>query len=249
MQPLTKGPYSARLAVSEADLSAAFTLRHLCFRAARGQRQSATDADPFDARCQHMLISDTVTGDLVCCYRLMTFANGRATAAGYAAQFYDLTPLADLDAPLIELGRFCLHPDRSDPDILRLAWAALTRLVDAQGTAMLFGCSSFAGADPAAHGAALGHLARHHLAPSDRSPGVRVVEAVALAPFAQQTPDHPPALPPLLRTYLGMGGWVSDHAVIDRDLDTLHVFTGLAIAAIPAHRAAALRALAADTTS
>ena len=43
-----------------------------------------------------------------------------------------------------------------------------------------------------------------------------------------------------------MGGWVSDHAVIDRDLDTLHVFTGLAIAAIPPHRAAALRALAAD---
>jgi L-ornithine Nalpha-acyltransferase len=34
-----------------------------------------------------------------------------------------------------------------------------------------------------------------------------------------------PRLPPLLRTYLGMGGWVSDHAVVDRELDTLHVFT------------------------
>jgi L-ornithine Nalpha-acyltransferase len=246
MQPLTKGRYSARLAVTKADLSSALALRHLCFRAARGQRQTASDADPFDARCQHMLVCDTVTGDLVCCYRLMSFANGRATAAGYAAQFYDLTPLAAIDAPVIELGRFCLLPDRSDPDILRLAWAALTRLVDAQGAAMLFGCSSFVGADPAAHAAALGHLARHHLAPSDLSPGVRAVEAVALAAFAQPTPDRLPALPPLLRTYLGMGGWVSDHAVIDRDLDTLHVFTGLSIAAIPPHRAAALRALAAD---
>ncbi len=54
------------------------------------------------------------------------------------------------------------------------------------------------------------------------------------------------ALPPLLRTYLGMGGWVSDHAVIDRDLDTLHVFTAVEIAKIPPARARALRAIAAD---
>ena len=32
-------------------------------------------------------------------------------------------------------------------------------------------------------------------------------------------------LPPLLKFYLRLGGKVSDHAVIDRDLDTLHVFT------------------------
>ena len=30
-----------------------------------------------------------------------------------------------------------------------------------------------------------------------------------------------------------MGGWVSDHAVVDRQMNTLHVFTGLEIAAIP----------------
>ena len=34
-------------------------------------------------------------------------------------------------------------------------------------------------------------------------------------------------LPPLLKFYLRLGGRVSDHAVIDRDLDTLHVFTYL----------------------
>ena len=49
------------------------------------------------------------------------------------------------------------------------------------------------------------------------------------------------AMPPLLRTYLLMGGWVSDHAVVDRDLNTLHVFTGLEIRAIPPARARLLR--------
>jgi L-ornithine Nalpha-acyltransferase len=51
-------------------------------------------------------------------------------------------------------------------------------------------------------------------------------------------------MPPLLRSYLMMGGWVSDHAVIDRQMGTHHVFTGLQIAAIPAGRARLLRALA-----
>ncbi|MBA4351813.1 MAG: ornithine-acyl-ACP acyltransferase, partial [Rhodobacter sp.] len=35
--------------------------------------------------------------------------------------------------------------------------------------------------------------------------------------------------------------WVSDHAVLDPDLDTLHVFTAVEIAAIPPVRARLLR--------
>ena len=52
-------------------------------------------------------------------------------------------------------------------------------------------------------------------------------------------------MPPLLRSYLAMGGRVSDHAVIDRQLNTLHVFTGLETAAIPEARKRLLRAVAA----
>ena len=242
MQALTKGRYAARLAEDAGDLARALALRHRRFRAGRGRTARTSDADAFDPACRHMLISDTGTGELLCCYRVMTFARGADLSRGYAAQFYDLTPLSAITAPVIELGRFCLHPDHNDPDILRLAWAALTRLVDAAGAVLLFGCSSFDGADPAAHSAALGHLARHHLGPASQRPVARDM-AVALAPFATRAVDRP-ALPPLLRSYLAMGGWVSDHAVSDHDLDTLHVFTALPIAAIPPGRAAALRALA-----
>jgi putative hemolysin len=49
-------------------------------------------------------------------------------------------------------------------------------------------------------------------------------------------------MPPLLRSYLAMGGWVSDHAVVDTDLGTLHVFTGLEIRRVPQARALTLRA-------
>ena len=51
-------------------------------------------------------------------------------------------------------------------------------------------------------------------------------------------------MPPLLRSYLAMGGWVSDHAVVDAHLGTLHVFTGLEINVIPPARKKLLRAIA-----
>jgi hypothetical protein len=41
-----------------------------------------------------------------------------------------------------------------------------------------------------------------------------------------------------------MGGWVSDHAVIDAEMATLHVFTGVEITTIPPARKRLLRALA-----
>ncbi|MGR3710973.1 MAG: ornithine-acyl-ACP acyltransferase, partial [Alterinioella nitratireducens] len=68
------------------------------------------------------------------------------------------------------------------------------------------------------------------------------------APPRQPDPRHALArMPSLLRSYLMMGGRVSDHAVIDCDLGTLHVFTGLEIAAIPPARATRLRQIAGGT--
>ncbi len=245
MQPLTRGNYSARLAGSAADVAAALKLRQLSFRGGRGL--AGSDADRYDAACAHMLVEQS--GRIVACCRLASFATGSTIGDSYAAQFYDLTALSGFAEPMMELGRFCLHPGESHPDILRVAWAALTQMVDQGGVAMLFGCSSFDGADPAPHRAALAYLASHHLGPAAMQPRILAAESIALRPLADAASMAMPALPSLLRTYLGMGGWVSDHAVIDRELNTLHVFTGLEVAQVPAARARALRGLAGHATS
>jgi putative hemolysin len=240
---LTRGRYTARLATTQAEIAAAQALRHLTFRTptGRAQDQRRLDADRFDSVCSHLLITETATGRLVCCCRILPLPQG-AIGQSYSAQFYDLERLVRFRGPMLELGRFCLHPDWHDPDILRLAWAALTRLVDDSGTELLFGCSSFPGTDPLPHGPALAQLAAHHLAPPDWAPVARGIDTVDLRRMSA-LPDAR-GIPPLLQTYLAMGAWVSDHAVIDRDLGTLHVLTGLQIASVPAARARALRALA-----
>jgi putative hemolysin len=234
MQPLTRGIYTARLISGDDDLTEAQALRHLAFRPGLG---FGRDQDHFDALCRHVLVHDKA-GTLVACCRLQGFEDGASLSTSYAAQFYDLRLLQAFPGPKLELGRFCLHPGSHDPDILRLIWAMLTTIVDAEGVTLLFGCSSLAGADPVRHQSALAVL-RRFVAPQAIAPGPRAPLRVALPGGEGQIAD----LPPLLRTYLTMGGWVSDHAVIDLDMDTLHVLTGMETARVPDARARALRAI------
>ena len=239
---LQTGALVARLAEGPEDIARAQELRHLCFRAARGlDRVGGREADGFDDLCQHVLIEDA-SGRLLGGFRAMILP-AHQIAGSYSAQFYDLTPISTQPGPMMELGRFCTHPEASDPDVLRLALASITRLVEGAGVTLMFGCSSFAGADPARHAEALAHLGRHHLAPMGQGPGRRGVACVTLPNLAADPRRALAALPPLLRSYLTLGGWVSDHAVIDPDLDTLHVFTAVEVARIPPARARALRAL------
>jgi putative hemolysin len=247
MLTLTRGRYGARLAASEADIVAAQRLRWRAFRADAG-RPEGLDADGFDADCAHMLVEDLRDGRLVCCFRLMHLPSGAEIGQSYSAQFYELSGLSAYHAPMVEMGRFCIDPDRHDPDILRVAWAAMTGFVDAQGVQMLFGCSSFHGTEAQAYLDAFALLRERHLAPRRWLPRVKAPSVFRFGKLRLGKPDLKRAtaeMPPLLRTYLMMGGWVSDHAVIDRDLGTLHVFTGLEIAAVPAGRARLLRQLAA----
>ncbi|WP_102110132.1 GNAT family N-acetyltransferase [Oceaniglobus roseus] len=240
MSILNRGRFAARLASGDADLGHALALRRLCFRA-----DARPDGDRFDARCRHVLVEETATGTLVCCFRLLPLTGARL-GESYAAQFYDLRALAGFEGAMAELGRFCIHPRWHDADILRVAWGAMTRIVDGEGVEMLFGCSSFRGTDPAPYRDSFDVLAARHLAPPRWRPEIGAAEVVRFAPHSA-APDLGRAtrkMPPLLRTYLVMGGWVSDHAVVDRELETLHVFTGLEIGKVPPTRARLLRAVA-----
>jgi len=241
MPLLMKGRYRARLAETPGDVAAAQALRTLAFRT------SGPDRDHFDDICSHILVHEMRSGALVCCFRMLVLEGGDDLARSYSAQFYELEGLQSFEGRMVEMGRFCIHPDWHDPDILRVAWGAMTRFVDEQGIAMLFGCSSFAGTETEQYLDAFAMLKHRHLGPKRWLPRVKAPDVFRFAARLRRKPDAKKAMlrmPPLLRTYLLMGGWVSDHAVVDRQMNTLHVFTGLEIGAIPPGRKRLLRAVA-----
>ena len=239
---VSKGRYRARLARSAADIAAARTLRTLAFRT------GWADCDDHDKYCDHVLVEDLYADrQLVCCFRLLTIQSGAGICKSYSARFYDLSTLQGFGGRMVELGRFCVHPERDDPDILRVAWGAMTAYVDQRGGEMLFGCSSFAGTETAQYLDAFAMLKYRHLGPKHWLPRVKAPDVFRFSTRLRHRPDEKKALlrmPPLLRSYLMMGGWVSDHAVVDRHMNTLHVFTGLEVRAIPPARKRLLRAVA-----
>ena len=236
---LVRGRFAVRLAETDSDLRRAQALRWRCFFGGEG-----LDADAFDPLCRHVLVEDLASGQLAACYRILPL-HGAGIAGSYSARVYGLEALAGFAGPMVEIGRFCIRPGLRDPNVMRLAWGALTRHVEAERVALLFGCSSFAGTDPAPHLDAFALLRERHLAPARWRPRVKAPEIFA---FADRLRDWPAdmararaELPPLLRSYLRLGGWVSDHAVIDRQLNTLHVFTAVEVGSVPPSRRRLLR--------
>lgn len=241
MKSFEKGSYKVRIAASEADVRAAQALRHKAFFGRDGR-----DCDAFDEMAHHILI-ETGAGGLAGCFRLMDIADGAALLAGYSGQFYGLEALARQSGPMLELGRFCLAPELHDPDVIRVAWAALTRYVDENAIKTLMGCASFAGTAPAAHADSFALLKARYLGPAALRPNIKA-RAVYRFEDGQARADFKRGLarmPGLLRSYMAMGGWVSDHAVIDEEMNRLHVFTALDVARMPDGRKRLLRASAA----
>jgi putative hemolysin len=123
----------------------------------------------------------------------------------------------------------------------------MTRIVDEAQAGLLVGCTSFRGADWRLHQPGLALLAAEFLGPLEHRPGRKAPEIIDFPALVGPVTDRRASLaglPPLLRTYLGMRGWVGDHAVVDRELDTLHVFTCVEVDRVPPARAASLRTVA-----
>ncbi|WP_323765561.1 GNAT family N-acetyltransferase [Marinovum sp.] len=242
MKAVIKGRYLSRIAETPEDVEAAQALRHLAFHGSAGR-----DADAYDAACSHILIEDRRDGRLVCCFRILPLTGGSEIARSYSAQYYELSALAAFEGRMVEMGRFCIHPEVTDADVLRVAWGAMTAYVDDNAVELLFGCASFRGTEAREYYDAFAMLKERHLGPKRWLPKVKAPNVFRFAARLRRKPDMKLAMrrmPPLLRTYLMMGGWVSDHAVVDRQMNTLHVFTGVEIGRIPPARKKLLRAVA-----
>lgn len=252
--PLVRGAWQVRLATVK-DRDAVMRLRARAFRG----DADADDRDAFDAQSLHLWVGQAGQGPDTT-LRLRLHPQPDDVLSGYAAQYYDLTALARAPGPVLELGRLCRRQGRlmakADPrtrasartgaEAMRLLWAGVARVALRTGAARLIGCTSFYTTDPAQLMPLLALLGARYGGPPGLRPAIKARETLTLANIAPSDPGTLKNLPPLLRNYLMLGGWVSDHMVIDHDLGTSHVFTCVEIATMPAARKRVLTAMAAQ---
>jgi len=223
--------YTVTLARDEADVLAAQRLRHDVFAGEMGALlttpQPGLDIDPFDAYCDHLLVRDTVTGQVVGTYRLLP--PERAVIAGrlYSESEFDLGPLAGIRSGLVEVGRSCVHPDHRDGAVIGLIWAGIARYMVDGGHEWLAGCCSIPLADGGTLAAGTWDRVREkYLAPEE----YRVRPLLPWNPEGIQRPART-ELPALLRGYLRLGAWVCAEPAHDPDFGVADLYVLL-----PMHR-------------
>jgi len=233
---ISSGPLQVRLAENEADIDAAQALRYRIFYESLGARaavetmQRRRDFDRFDADCDHLLVLDHSRGtrpeSVVGTYRLIRRVAAARLGGFYSAGEFDIVRFVAYPGEILELGRSCVDSAYRQRPTLQLLWSGIATYVFHYNIALMFGCASLPGTDPDALAVPLSYLYYHCLAPPGlraRALAHRYVEMRRL-PFATIDPARALAgLPPLIKGYLRLGGFVGDGAVIDEDFNTTDV--------------------------
>lgn len=236
MGELTYGSIEIRLAETAEDVDAAQALRYRIFydemhaKPDAATLASGRDIDHFDAVCDHLLVVDHALGTgperIVGTYRLIRKPAADARGGFYTASEYDISPLLALEGNLLELGRSCVDARYRTRPTMQLLWRGIASYVFKHDIVLMFGCASLHGTDPAVHAHALSYLHHNHLAPPELRP--RALEHLYV-PLDRMPPEAitPKValneLPPLVKGYLRLGGFIGDGAVIDDQFNTTDV--------------------------
>ena len=225
-----------RLAESPAEVEAAQALRFKIFYDEMGARADAEtaaagrDADAFDAVADHLLVLDHDLGDgpaaVVGTYRLIRRAAAAKLGRFYSESEYDIAPLLAYPGEVMELGRSCVAAPYRTRGTLQLLWRGIAGYVYRYRIDLMFGCASLPGTDLDALAPQLTYLHANHLAPPALRPRALASRHVPMDRMplgAAETRAALNDLPPLIKGYLRLGGFVGDGAVIDAQFNTTDV--------------------------
>jgi L-ornithine Nalpha-acyltransferase len=225
-----------RLADNAAEIAAAQALRYRVFYREMGARPTEamqarqTDFDDFDGVCDHLLVIDRSRGKgadgVVGTYRLMRRAAGEAFGRFYTAGEYDIANIVANGGRFMELGRSCVDAGYRNGATMKKLWDGIAAYVFDNDVELMFGCASLPGTDIQALAGHLSYLYHHHLAPAELRPRAlpHLHLDMALLPKDSLNPRRAMAeLPPLIKGYLRLGGFVGDGAVIDHQFNTTDV--------------------------
>jgi putative hemolysin len=219
--------YSLLLSTDPDLIAAAQRLRHDVFTSEPGFALTGApdgrDADRFDEFCDHLLVREETSGDLVGCYRMLPPPGAIAAGGLYTATEFDVRALDSLRPSLVEMGRAVVRHDHRNGGVVLLMWAGILAYLDRCGYDYVTGCVSVpvagaAGEPPGTQvrgvrdfvrrrHAAPGHYTVHPYRPV-------VVDGRGLEDIA---PPVRVTVPPLMRGYLRLGAQVCGDPAHDPD--------------------------------
>jgi putative hemolysin len=222
---LACGPYIARLALTAKDRTDAYRLRFMVFNLELNEGlQSAYidgyDKDRFDDVCDHLIVEEKATGDIVGTYRIQMGEVAGRNFGYYSEQEFCFAPYEAMRSQIVELGRACIRRDHRSPEVLNLLWRGIARYALMNGGRYMMGCCSLTSQDPD-----MGYAVYDSLSTWMAESTLRTIAKGDFRMPKRTTEVSDMRAPKLLRAYLTIGAKICSEPAIDREFKTIDFLT------------------------
>lgn len=227
------GPYLIKTAETPSELIESFRLRDEVFNQEfRGLNGFGLDFDKFDYHFDHLIIVHRTSNKIIGTYRLncSTFST-----ESYTALEFEISRLKENTAPILELGRACIHKDFRKGSVISLLWRGIAEYMNLCGANILFGCSSIKINRAREAALVYHHLTTQNLVSHDY--GCRPTKNFCLTNFDPwhayfrlelsdtHSQEAEQLIPSLLKSYLKLGAKVAAEPAFDADFDCIDLLT------------------------
>jgi len=210
---------SVGLALNEREILSAQKLRYQVFANELGARLQTripgVDQDIFDSYCEHLIVRNEDSGQVIGTYRILSPEKAKAIGSYYSESEFDLTRLQHLRPRMVEIGRSCVHPDFRTGSTIALLWSGLAKYMLQNGHDYLIGCASISMADGGHAAANLYDRLGEYMSPIE----YRVFPRCPL-PLDALRNDQAANVPPLIKGYLRAGAYICGEPAWDPDFNT-----------------------------
>ncbi|MEM7019683.1 MAG: GNAT family N-acyltransferase, partial [Pseudomonadota bacterium] len=214
--------FSVGLTTDLDEIRKAQQLRYQVFGEEMGAKlevsEPGIDSDRYDTYCQHMVVRDNGTNEVIGCMRLLT-REGAEQAGGFysASEFEQFQNIINIPGSLMEVGRTCIHADYRNGAIMGLIWAGLAQTVTEQNIDYLMGCASVPLVDNR-YNVVFDRLLGKYSAPTD----MHIIPKVRLN--REEVDATPAEVPALVKAYLRLGAQICGEPYWDADFKTADLF-------------------------
>jgi putative hemolysin len=227
--------FMIKLAETPEEICAAQRLRYRVFVQELGAEssldldRSRMEYDAYDTYSDHLVLQDKslpLGDNVVGAYRLLRGDIALIGPGFYSESEFRLGKISGCGRKSVELGRSCVDARYRNGVVMHLLWNGLADYVATHDIEILFGVASFHGTDPAAISHALSFLHYNYRAPDDLLATAYGANAIAMDILPEKDTDRIVALaqiPPLIKSYIRLGGAVGVGAYIDHGFNTIDV--------------------------
>jgi L-ornithine Nalpha-acyltransferase len=225
------GNLEVKLASNLTELDAAMRLRFEVFNLELQEGLFSSydrgyDTDAYDAYCDHLIVKDLTSGEVVGTYRLLRGSQAERHIGFYSENEFDLGSLKRLNGEILELGRSCIAATHRSFTTLNLLWSAIAKYASDRALGHLFGCASLHVSEASDVRPVYSYLRANHFAPEK----YRVYPVESCRMMIGEDAEGPidsravlSKLSPILKGYLRTGAMICGAPAYDAEFGTADV--------------------------